>query len=478
MNISQLESLSNQIATRQNTINFVASAGMMLPNPDPILRALGKNITVYRDLRTDPNVGGNIKRKKGAVKALEWGVNQGSAKSRSAKTITDLLADLDMDRIISEILDATLYGYQPLEVIWGNVGSLWLPVDIVGKPPEWFLFDTENQFRLRTLADPVYGELLPPNKFLLPRQEPTYDNPYGMPDLAMCFWPTTFKKGGLKFWVTFTEKYGSPWVIGKHPRNTPTQETDDLLQQLYDMVQDAVAVIPDDSSVEIKEAIGKASSADVYERMLTFCVAQINYALLGQNQASEASSNKASAQAGLEVTQDIRDADSRLVESTFNTLIKWIYDLNFNDSARPVFSMWEQESVDKTLAERDETLSRAGLKFTPAYFKRTYNLQDGDIEETLTQQAPTNAAFAESDSAFTDQEALDAALTGLMDHTQGQTETMLKPLIKFIDGSADFADATDKLATIFPKLDASDIEEALTRAMFTSKLHGYANGED
>lgn len=34
----------------------------------------------------------------------------------------------------------------------------------------------------------------------------------------MCFWPVAFKKGGMKFWLRFAEKFGSPWVIGKHPR--------------------------------------------------------------------------------------------------------------------------------------------------------------------------------------------------------------------------------------------------------------------
>ena len=364
MNKAQMESLAAQIATRARSAQFFSDLGLMLPNPDPVLKAIGKDITVYRELRSDPQVGGNIRRRKGAVKALEWGVNNGQAKEGAAQIVEAIFADLEMDRIISEILEAPLYGYQPLEVVWGKVGSYIVPVDIIGKPPEWFCFDAENRLRLRTKEDPVYGELVPDRKFLLPRQDATYDNPYGMPDLSMCFWPTSFKKGGLKFWVTFAEKYGSPWVIGKHPRNTPTEETDDLLEKLADMVQDAVAVIPDDSSVDIKEAAGKSSSADVYERLLMFCRSEVNYALLGQNQTSEANSNRASAQAGLEVTRDIRDADSRMVEATFNTLIRWIWDFNFNESTRPEFSMWEQEEVDKVLAERDKTLTEAGVTLT------------------------------------------------------------------------------------------------------------------
>lgn len=358
--------------------------GMMLPNPDPILKAIGKDISTYRDLRADPQIAGNIRRRKGAVKALKHGFNDGLARTGSAQVCERIFARLNIDTIISEVLDATSYGYQPLEVVWGTGLDYLIPVEVVGKPPEWFCFDTDNKLRLRTRKSPVYGELLPDRKFLLCRQDATFDNPYGIADLSLCFWATTFKKGGFKFWVTFTEKYGSPWIIGKHPRNTPESETDDLLDKLDRMVMDAVAVIPDDSSVEIKEAAGKSASADVYERFLMFCRSEVNYALLGQNQSSEADSNRASSQAGLEVTKDIRDSDKKLVEGAINTLIRWIWDFNFNETECPVFSMWEQESVDEVLAKRDKTLVDAGAKFTNAYFRRTYGLQDGDLVEVKT----------------------------------------------------------------------------------------------
>lgn len=129
-------------------------------------------------------------------------------------------------------------------------------------------------------------------RFIVARQDATYANPYGFPDLSMCFWPATFMRGGLKFWVQFTEKYGSPWVIGKHPRGANDEETDLLLDSLEAMVQDAVAAIPDDASVQIIEAAGKAGSADVYRQLLEYCRSEINVAMLGQNQTTEKDSNR------------------------------------------------------------------------------------------------------------------------------------------------------------------------------------------
>ena len=90
------------------------------------------------------------------------------------------------------------------------------------------------------------------------------------------------QKGGMKFWVRFAEKYGSPWVIGKHPRGTAQGEIDLLLDSMEAMVEDAVAAIPDDSSIEIKEAAGKADSSDIYQNLITLARSEISIALLGR----------------------------------------------------------------------------------------------------------------------------------------------------------------------------------------------------
>lgn len=464
------KSLSEQIATRGRSIDFYG-LGMYLPNPDPVLKALGKDIKVYRELRADAHVGGCIRRRKAAVKALEWGLDRDKAKSRVAKSIEAIFADLDLSRIITEMLDAVLYGYQPMEVIWGKVGGYLVPVDVVGKPADWFLYSPENELRFRSRQAQLQGEELPPRKFLVPRQDPSYHNPYGFADLSMCFWPTTFKKGGLKFWVQFTEKYGAPWVIGKHPRSASDAETNQLLDRLEDMVQDAVAVIPDDSSVDIKEAAGKTGSTEVYERLLHFCRSEVSIALLGQNQTTEATANRASAQAGLEVTRDIRDGDKAIVQEAFNTLIRWVCELNFNDGARPVFEMWEQQEVDKVLAERDEKLVRAGAKLTPAYFKRAYSLQDGDLEEAAQPATPA-AEFAEGDVA-PDQDALDAALDALSaDALNADAQAMLAPMLKRIAKGAKPDELLGTLAELYPEMDATGLQERLARMIFVANLWG------
>ncbi|TXT39220.1 MAG: hypothetical protein FD135_2370 [Comamonadaceae bacterium] len=393
------QSLSDHIATRNRSMDF-AALGMYLPNPDPILKKQGKDIRVYSDLRSDAHVGGCIRRRKAAVQAFEYRVNRGKASVRSTKMAEDVLAKLKVPHMLHEMMNAVLFGWQPQEVIWRPPGAgPNLPLEVIAKPVHWFGFDSDAQLRFKTREQPLYGELQPARKFLVTAQEASYDNPYGFADLSMCFWPTVFKRGGLKFWVTFTEKFGTPWVVGKTPRNTPGPENDKLLDQLEAMVQDAVAVIPDDASVDIVEAGGKGGSADLYERLLMFCRSEISIALLGQNQSTEASSTHASATAGLEVAKEIRDGDARLCEESFNQLLRWIVDVNEGEGApAPTFELFEQEEVNEVQAKRDKTLSESGVRFTPAYWKRVYNLQDGDIETAPAPSALSNTATADQAS--------------------------------------------------------------------------------
>ncbi|HBN4275181.1 TPA: DUF935 family protein, partial [Escherichia coli O25b:H4-ST131] len=88
--------------------------------------------------------GGCIRRRKAALKSLERGLERGHASARVFRFIRDMLDDLDLSRIIGEMSDAVLYGYQPCEIMWGRSVRAWAVTDIVGKPPEWFQFDTDN----------------------------------------------------------------------------------------------------------------------------------------------------------------------------------------------------------------------------------------------------------------------------------------------------------------------------------------------
>lgn len=403
-------SMAEEIATRKTAYDFFG-LNMFLPNPDPILKKQGQNITVYRDLLIDDRVGGNLGRRKSGVLQLQWDLDHGrGAVSRSRRnkaihaTIEGLFNSLDINRIITETLDAVTYGYQPLEMLWNKTASgLILPKDIVGKPAEWFLFDTDNILRFKSRKDPLYGEIPPPNSFLCPTAGASYANPYGQALMSRCFWPVTFKKGGWRFWITFAEKYGQPFAIGKIRRGANSAEMNDLADKLQAMVQDAIAVIYDDSSVELLSDDSKGASSDLFRGIIAEANSAISTVILGHAGAGESVSGKLGGEtAATEAAKDIIDADRRIVNATFNHLISIINDLNWKAPPEdlPQFGLWEDEDVDTKQAERDDkltdSLAASGLAFTIDYYKRAYNLEDSDLvaKTPVTKQEPS-AAFAE-----------------------------------------------------------------------------------
>jgi len=465
--------ISEHLATRNKSIDFTAF-GMLLPNPDPILKAQGKDISVYREMRSDSHIGGCIRRRKSAVQALEWGLDRGKASSRAAKSVQAMLDQLKLGRIINQMQECILYGYQPMEVMWEKQNGLLVPTDVLAKPPEWFCFDPDNQLRFRTRSNPIFGEVVPERKFLIPRQDPTYKNPYGFADLSMCFWPLLFKKNSLKFWLAFTEKFGSAFSVGKLPRGATEPERQALLDSLEALIQNGVATIPDDGSVELVEMAGKGASADLYEKLVMHCRSDIAIALLGQNQTTEATANKASATAGLKVTDDLRDGDAEIIAESINELIGWYCQVNMGDVELPVFSFWDQRAQDELQAQRDKSNYESGARFSNAYFMRAYGYQDGDLLPTGAAVPPvdtTSPAFAEpGQAAATDPTQSDTDT--LVSSTGPAWNAMADQLQALVEKATSPAQLQKAITQDYGDLDSQELVKLMAAAMALAELKG------
>jgi len=478
--------LSNHLATRSRSLDF-ATLGLLLPNPDPILKAQGKDIAVYRDMCHDALIGSCIARRKASVQALDWGLDRGHASSRANKAVQAMLDALPLSTIIEQMQDCILYGYQPMEVVWGQAGGLWVPTDVSAKPPEWFCFDADNMLRFKTREQPLVGEEDPGKKYLLPRQSATYQNPYGLASLSLCYWPLLFKKGGLKFWLAFTEKFGSAFMQGKLPRSATDAERATLLDSLEALIGNGVAVIPDDGSIEPVEVAGKAASADLYDKLVQHCSSEIAIALLGQNQTTQASANKASATAGLEVTHDLRDGDARIIASSINELIAWVCEFNFGGVSPPVFSFWDQKEQDQLQATRDKSNYDAGARFTNAYWMRGYGYQEGDLLPETTVAAPPaeqfHTALKQAIAAPEGKAASFAEPTAALDPLQTQTDTLMqsaapqlsaiaRQLQTLVDQATDVGHLQQTLVQAYGDLDSAEMVRLMAAALALAELKG------
>jgi phage gp29-like protein len=266
--LEKTEAAENQFATRQRANDFVRLM-RTLPDPDPILRKMGRGITALQELLTDSHLESVWSVRCSAASGAEWfcaAGGEGRREKEAAEEFAGQLGALDVPRVIEEMMDAVAYGYSPLEVIWEADGGRWGIGDIVGKPPQWFEFDQNNRLVFKTGA--AGTEELPANRFLIARHRPSYANPYGVKVFSKCYWPATFKKNGFRWWTVFVEKYGGAFLYGKYPNNAGSQFKAELLNALENMISDAVAIAPEGSEITIESLASKGSVSTVHSEYI------------------------------------------------------------------------------------------------------------------------------------------------------------------------------------------------------------------
>ena len=354
----------------------------ILPNPDKLFRNLGKSYATYRELKNDPHVWSCIQSRKSGILSREYKVLSGESDETTRQEIERIINDLDVQELLRDILDAPLFGFQPFEVIWeicNGSRKYCLPERIVAKPQEWFVYDKNDNLRFLKSGEPQ-GVLPPPMKIINIRYEPSVTNPYGESLLAKSYWPVTFKKGSLRFWVNFTERYGMPFLVGKYTRGANVDEARKLASELANMTEDAIIVTPSDIELQMKEPM-RFSSVSLYKEMIKQCNAEISKAILSQTLTTELDMGScAASQTHFKIRKEVILSDAKLVENFFNTLIKWIVDLNYPSKKYPVFKIITDDIDELHLAERDNKLMQSGIKLSKDYFMRAYGFKPNDIE--------------------------------------------------------------------------------------------------
>jgi phage gp29-like protein len=260
------------------------------------------------------------------------------------------------------------HGYSVHEVIWQRQDRFLVPGRVIDRPQRRFQFDHDNRLRLVTRSNMVPGEELGDHKWLLTRHMPSHDNPYGVAVFSACFWPWAFKHSGYRFFTKFVERYGIPTPIGKYPRGTPKDQVTELVNQLAQMIEDTVAAIPDDKSVELLSHKGGEHS--VHGAFLNLCNRELSKALTSQTLATEVqdTGSRAVAEVGHEREQAGQESDREMVQATWQELCNWITELNYPGARPPVWEFYEESEVSQQAAETiGKIVAYAPLKRSEVY---------------------------------------------------------------------------------------------------------------
>jgi len=350
--------LSQEIASRQTDPNFYASLEM-LPNPDVILRKLGRSQEVFDSIISDAHVIGELRSIRSGLIKFEYRLQAGGDSPADIRALE--LCQQVMNRkpangmqwtdVFWNMAHAVFKGSQAHEVIWKREGQFLVPDKIIDRPQRRFLFTQDNELRLKTKEHPVNGIALDQYKFLLTRHMPSYENPYGVALLSSCFWPYTFKHSGFKYFMKFVEKYGIPWAIGKYPQGTPLEVQNELADALATMVEDAVAAIPDAGEVELLEHTH--SGELVQQQLINMCNSEMSKALTSQTLATEiqGEGSRAASETHRGREESVNESDRVIISSAMNELFSWITEINIADAMPPRFEFYQEEEARQEWVE-------------------------------------------------------------------------------------------------------------------------------
>jgi len=489
VDLSQLHgrrSLALEIATRATDPKFYAALEV-LPNPDTVLRRLGQSQDVYDDIVGDAHVISELRSVRSALLGYEWRLQAGGeapADLRALELCEALMArrpapGVTWSDIVWTMGASVFRGYSVHEVVWQREDRVLMPVQIIDRPQRRFVFGVErNELRLLTRQEMMRGVELGDLKWLVSRHMASHDNPYGVAVFSACFWPYTFKHSGFKFFVRFAEKYGIPWAIGKYPPGTPEGDQQALADQLAQMVEDGIAAIPGDGSVELLET--KHSGELVHERLINVCNREMSKALTSQTLATELT--EVGARAASETHREreiaVNASDRAIIEDTFNQLFGWVTELNVAGAQPPRFEFYEEAEARSDWAEVIDA-ARRYVQIPVAWAHERLQIPEPEPGEDVLPGFGEPGASPMFEHQFArvalpaDAE-LDEIIEALTSETlQGQMEAALAPVLELARDAPD--ELLGRLAERYPDMDDSALQELLARVIFIAETWGRLN---
>lgn len=288
--------LGKPVATAETDPERFFSSLASLPNPDPILRKMGRADAVYHSIMMDAHVMGEIRSIRGSFRSHEYRLVVGSENDAKAAAAMELCKDwmhsgppnpvADWMEVMWQMCSCILTGYKPHELVWGyNISGKLLPTEVADRPGRRILFDAAANPLLVSKAAPL-GAPVEPYQFTISRHMATTDNPYGMALLSSCFWPWTFKTGGWRYFVKYCERHGLPWPVGRYPQGTSEKDQDALADALASMVESGYVVVQEGTGLELLVPQGGSGSAP-QQALISLANREMSKALTSQAMVGE-----------------------------------------------------------------------------------------------------------------------------------------------------------------------------------------------
>lgn len=321
---------------------FSGFVGQVMPNPDVLIKTKGIRFDIFREMMLDGTISGKFEQLFAEVITRKLRIIPKSAASeKQAQFVSDAIKSININRLLSEMLTATQFGFAVQEVVWKDPkknGGAFLVENIYGRIQERFGFGYDGQLKYSNSGS--LEDIPEQYKFIVTRHGFNNENWYGTPITSKCYWSWMFKKAGFRYWVTAAEKFGVPTVIAMfetegYDENKRDEIAKYLAESLSQIQNDAALALGNVKDIKVLEASGNAQG--MFQNFLDICNAEIGKAITGETMTSENGSGSGSfalSNTHADTLEAKGDSIAGEIAATLEgSVVKWITELNFGADA-------------------------------------------------------------------------------------------------------------------------------------------------
>jgi len=262
-----------------------------LPNPSKVLERCGMSpADLYRDMLEDDHIYSVVEILIAGILRHQWKISSDNPEHK--KVLEDAFTKAKIRNMIKGIVEGRLKGMSIFEIVWEVTDAGYVPAEINPLPSTDFSIKADD-----TLIHTPSGTIIDPEnpiyqyKFILYRNNP-YNNPYGVAEILKCYYPWQFKKGGWRFWMTTTEKYGIPTLIVEVD-DTDADDIDATLEKVatafFNIDSDTVIVTNGLKDKGVNTIEVKAKSEE-FEKLINKAESAISKVIIGTHIIMDSSS--------------------------------------------------------------------------------------------------------------------------------------------------------------------------------------------